>query len=212
MATTTKRSAKWSSIIDFCQVNIRQVPQYAAVSSIGDASTFVILRTNLLFLRISRRVFDSLCYLFRPSLSTTTTDNRDQTSAQSGGKQASCGLYPYTRLESADASSLVSSPFNDDNEGDGLLMHIALIDSTSNAELPCYYPIVQHTYSSNNGITTTQEFATETQPSLSGCLVSPAYKVQAEAGAGVRVCVFPEVRVWVCGVFKLKFTLYEKCG
>ncbi|KAJ9115863.1 hypothetical protein QFC22_005005 [Naganishia vaughanmartiniae] len=162
MATNNRHTA-WSSIIDSCQVNLRQAPQYAAVSSIGDTTP---------------------CYLQPP---------------------------PIVEIRQVlDFAGNRRFPHDDTNDAEGqLLMHVALIDSISNVELPCYYPII-HTHNGNHS--TTQEFATETQPSLSGCLVSSAYKVQAEAGARVKVCVFPEVRVWVCGVFKLKFTLFEKCG
>lgn len=48
------------------------------------------------------------------------------------------------------------------------------------------------------------------QPYLSGSVVSPTYQVHAEGGADVRVFLFPEVKVWVAGHFKLKFSLFER--
>ncbi|KAJ9094684.1 hypothetical protein QFC21_005841 [Naganishia friedmannii] len=145
------RLTSWSSIVDSCLVNIRQAPEYAAVSSIGDTTPQYLQPPPIVEIR-------------------------------------------QVRSRAEDRSSL-----NNDAEDDNgtLLMHVALIDSTSNNELPCYYPII------NNPTTAIQEFATETQPSLSGCLVSPAYKVHAEAEARVRVQTMRPCHVSISPAFKV---------
>lgn len=74
-------------------------------------------------------------------------------------------------------------------------MSVALVDETSNVELD--------SYPDSDG---------NRQPYLSGSVVSPTYKVHAEGGAEVRVFLFPEIKVWVAGKYKLRFSTFEGCA
>jgi hypothetical protein len=49
MTTIDRPIPHWSSIVDACQVNVRQEPQYAAVSNIGDTSKFRLQTSFLVF-------------------------------------------------------------------------------------------------------------------------------------------------------------------
>lgn len=72
-------------------------------------------------------------------------------------------------------------------------MHAALIDRTTSLELNSY-----------------QDADGNQQPYLSGSVVSPTYNVHAEGGAEVKVFLFPEIKVWVAGGYKLRFSLFEE--
>lgn len=74
-----------------------------------------------------------------------------------------------------------------------LVMHAALIDRATSLELNSY-----------------QDVDGNQQPYLTGSVVSPTYTVHAEGGAEVRVFLFPEIKVWVAGSYKLRFSLFEE--
>jgi hypothetical protein len=74
-------------------------------------------------------------------------------------------------------------------------MSVALVDGISNIELDRYLD--------TDG---------NQQPYLSGSVVSSTYKVHAEGGAEVRVFLFPEIKVWVAGDFKLRFSMFEQAA
>lgn len=72
-------------------------------------------------------------------------------------------------------------------------MSITLIDSKTGIELNSYLDCDGHP-----------------QPYLTGTVVSSTYNVRAGEDEQVRVFLFPEVKVWVAGRFRLRFSLFVR--
>lgn len=72
-------------------------------------------------------------------------------------------------------------------------MSVTLVDSKTGTEL--------NTYRDREG---------HPQPYVTGTVVSPTYQVLDEGSTPVKVFLFPEVKVWVAGRFRLRFSLFEK--